>query len=77
MMSFRDPFADSLGDGYQVVQGLLALGSGGLTGRGLGQSVQKNLYLPDPQNDFILAVIGEELGFIGIALLMVLYALQA
>ena len=75
MMSFRDPFADSLGDGYQVVQGLLALGSGGLTGRGLGQSVQKNLYLPDPQNDFILAVIGEELGFIGIALLMVLYAL--
>lgn len=75
MMSFRDPFADSLGDGYQVVQGLLALGSGGLQGRGLGQSVQKNLYLPDPQNDFILAVIGEELGFIGILGLMILYAL--
>lgn len=75
MASFRDPFADALGDGYQVVQGLLALGSGGFLGKGLGQSVQKNLYLPDPQNDFILAVIGEELGFLGIAILMLVYAL--
>lgn len=75
MVSFRDPFADALGDGYQVVQGLLALGSGGVHGKGLGQSVQKNLYLPDPQNDFILAVIGEELGFIGILCLMIAYAL--
>lgn len=75
MVSFRDPFADALGDGYQVVQGLLALGSGGFLGKGLGQSVQKNLYLPDPQNDFILAVIGEELGFLGVALLMIVYAL--
>lgn len=72
-VTFLDPFADKQGDGYQVVQSLLAIGSGGLTGVGLGKSVQKNLYLPEPQNDFILAIIGEELGFIGIALLMILY----
>lgn len=71
--SFTDPFADALGDGFQVVQSLLALGSGGLFGVGLGKSIQKNLYLPEPQNDFILAIIGEELGFIGILVLMVAY----
>jgi cell division protein FtsW len=73
--SFTDPFADALGDGFQVVQSLLALGSGGLLGVGLGKSVQKNLYLPEPQNDFILAIIGEELGFVGIMALMALYLL--
>lgn len=73
--SFLHPFDDPMGDGYQVVQGLLAMGSGGLFGVGLGKSMQKNLYLPEPQNDFILAIIGEELGFIGIAALMVLYML--
>jgi len=72
--SFTNPFADPLGDGYQVVQSLLALGTGGLFGLGLGKSVQKNLYLPEPQNDFILAIIGEELGFVGIALLFIAYA---
>lgn len=72
--SFLDPFADPLGEGYQVVQGLLALGTGGLFGNGLGKSVQKNLYLPEPQNDFILSIIGEEIGFIGIVFLMVAYA---
>ena len=72
-MSFLDPFADSLGNGWQVVQSLLAMGTGGLTGRGLGNSIQKNLYLPEPQNDFILAIIGEELGFVGIFLLMVTF----
>lgn len=71
--SFLDPFQDELGDGFQVVQSLLALGSGGLFGVGLGKSVQKNLYLPEPQNDFILAIIGEELGFIGVMLLMAAY----
>ena len=75
VISFMDPFADALGGGYQVVQGLLALGSGGFLGKGLGQSVQKNLYLPEPQNDFILAIVGEELGFIGILALMAVYAL--
>lgn len=73
LTSFVDPFQDSLGEGYQAVQSLLALGSGGLFGVGLGKSLQKNLYLPEPQNDFILAIIGEELGFIGIILLLALY----
>lgn len=73
--SFLHPFDDPMGDGYQVVQGLLAMGSGGLFGVGLGRSMQKNLYLPEPQNDFILAIIGEELGFIGVAFLMVVYML--
>ena len=71
--SFLDPFKDALGDGYQVVQSLLALGSGGLAGLGLGKSIQKNLYLPEPQNDFILAIIGEELGYIAIILLLIVY----
>lgn len=71
--SFLDPFAHALDDGWQVVQSLLAMGTGGLTGRGLGNSIQKNLYLPEPQNDFILAIIGEELGFVGIAALILLY----
>lgn len=75
LTSFTDPFADPLGDGYQVVQSLLALGSGGLFGVGLGKSVQKNLYLPEPQNDFIVAIIGEELGFVGLMLLLVVYCL--
>ncbi len=73
IISFMDPFADKLGDGYQVVQSLLALGSGGLSGVGLGKSVQKTLYLPEPQNDFILAIIGEELGLIGVLLLLTVY----
>ena len=65
ILSFTDPFADPQGTGYQVVQSLLALGSGGLTGVGLGKSMQKTLYLPEPQNDFIFSVIGEEFGFVG------------
>jgi len=73
--TFLDPFKDASGEGYQVVQSLLALGSGGIFGVGLGKSVQKTLYLPEPQNDFILAVIGEELGFIGILILMTVYLL--
>ena len=75
MTNFIDPFQDLYGEGYQVAQSLLALGSGGLTGVGLGKSVQKSLYLPEPQNDFILAIIGEELGFLGILALIVLYCL--
>lgn len=73
LLSFLDPFEDALGNGWQVVQGLLALGTGGLTGLGLGNSIQKNLYLPEPMNDFILAIIGEELGFLGILVLMTVY----
>jgi cell division protein FtsW len=73
LTSFMDPFADPLNTGYQVVQSLLALGSGGLFGLGLGKSIQKNLYLPEPQNDFIFAIIGEELGFIGCLILIICY----
>ncbi len=73
VIGFTDPFQDSLGSGYQVVQSLLALGSGGVFGVGLGRSIQKTLYLPEPQNDFILAIIGEELGFVGLLCLMAAY----
>ena len=73
LTSFMDPFADRQGDGYQVTQGLIALGNGGLKGLGFGKSVAKNMYLPEPQNDFILAIIGEELGFIGFLVLMAAY----
>lgn len=75
LTSFIDPFADSQGDGYQVTQGLIALGNGGIKGLGFGKSITKNLYLPEPQNDFILAIIGEELGYIGVLLLMAIYIL--
>lgn len=74
LTSFTNPFADPLGDGFQAVQSLLALGTGGLFGLGLGKSVQKNLYLPEPQNDFILAIIGEELGYVGILILLIVFA---
>ena len=73
LTNFIDPFKNSQGEGYQVSQSLIALGNGGLKGLGLGNSVTKNLYLPEPQNDFILAIIGEELGFVGIFLLMTAY----
>lgn len=73
VISFLDPFADPLDTGYQVVQSLMALGSGGLFGLGPGKSIQKNLYLPEPQNDFILAIIGEELGYLGILTLMICF----
>ncbi|MBP5750452.1 MAG: cell division protein FtsW [Firmicutes bacterium] len=70
-----DPFADELGSGYQVVQSLLALGSGGVTGVGLGRSIQKALYLPEPMNDFITAIIGEELGLIGLLIMLIAFML--
>lgn len=75
LTSFVDPFADSQGDGYQVTQGLIALGNGGLKGLGFGRSITKNMYLPEPQNDFILAILGEELGYVGFLVLMILYIL--
>ena len=73
--SFLDPFSDLTGDGWQVVQSLYAIGSGGLAGLGLGQSRQKYLYLPEEHNDFIFSVVCEELGFIGAALILVLFAM--
>ena len=73
--SFLDPFSDLTGDGWQVVQSLYAIGSGGLVGLGLGQSRQKYLYLPEEHNDFIFSVVCEELGFLGAAAILVLFSL--
>ena len=75
ILSFLDPFQDPLGDGYQVIQGLYALGSGGLFGMGLGKSQQKWFYIPEPQNDFIFAIIGEELGLVGCAVVIMLFVI--
>ncbi|MEA4961989.1 putative lipid II flippase FtsW, partial [Lutispora sp.] len=72
-LSFRDPWADPLNTGYQAIQSLLALGSGGLFGLGLGNSRQKFFYIPEAQNDFIFSIIGEELGFIGAATVLFLF----
>lgn len=77
MTSFLDPWADAGGAGFQAVQGQIALGSGGLLGVGPGQSVQKIFYLPEAHTDFILAVIGEELGLVGVFALLSLYGLIA
>ncbi|MES6360039.1 FtsW/RodA/SpoVE family cell cycle protein, partial [Cutibacterium acnes] len=66
--SFTDPFKDPFGDGYQLANALMAIGRGEWFGVGLGASVQKLNYLPEAHTDFILAVIGEELGFAGVLL---------
>jgi cell division protein FtsW len=65
LLAFWDPWADPLGDGFQIIQSLIAVGTGGVLGRGLMEGVQKLFYLPEPHTDFIFAVIGEELGLIG------------
>ena len=75
MTGFLDPFADAQGNFFQTVQGLIALGSGGLTGVGLGNSVQKALWLPFAQNDFIFAIIGEETGFFGCLLVLIAFVI--
>lgn len=71
--AFLDPFKDESGTGYNLVQSLIAIGQGGLTGAGYGEGVQKLHYLPNPYNDFIFSVIGEEFGFIGTAMFLLLY----
>lgn len=73
--TWRDPFASTSDEGYQIVQSLYSIGSGGLTGLGLGQSRQKYLYLPEEHNDFIFSVVCEEFGFIGALLILTLFAL--
>lgn len=73
--AFLDPWQDPLGAGYQAIQSLYAIGPGGLVGLGLGASRQKYSYLPEPQTDFIYSIIAEELGFIGGALVLVLFTL--
>lgn len=75
LITFFDPWQDIAGDGWQIVQSLYAIGSGGLFGVGLGESKQKYLYLPEPHNDFIFAVLAEELGFIGCAVVIILFAI--
>lgn len=73
--SYLDPWADPTGSGWQVIKSLYAIGSGGIFGLGLGQSRQKYLYLPDAHNDFIMAIIGEELGLIGMIFVMGLFVI--
>ena len=75
LASWRDPFADPLGEGHQTIQSLYAIASGGLAGLGLGNSRQKYLYVPEPQNDFIFSILCEELGFAGAALAVGLFLL--
>ena len=71
---WHDPWIDPLNDGYQMVQSLLSIGSGGLLGVGLGKSRQKFLYLPEEHNDFIFSIVCEELGLIGACVIMLLFA---
>ncbi|MDQ0215242.1 cell division protein FtsW [Oikeobacillus pervagus] len=73
--SFLDPWSDPLGSGFQIIQSLYAIGPGGLFGLGLGESRQKFFYLPEPQTDFIFAILAEELGFIGGSVVLLLFAL--
>jgi cell division protein FtsW len=72
--AFIDPFKDKQGSGWQIMQSLYAIGSGGMFGLGLGRSRQKFLYLPEPHNDFIFSILCEELGFIGAAITLLLFA---
>lgn len=73
MLNFTNPWKDPIGDGYQLIQSFYALGAGGVTGLGLGQSRQKTLYMPEPHNDFIFSIIGEELGLIGCIFIITLF----
>lgn len=73
--AWLDPFADPSGTAYQTIQGLYAIGSGGLFGVGLGQSKQKYLYIPEAHNDFIFAILAEEIGFVGCATVLILFAI--
>ncbi len=75
VLMFLNPWSDASGKGYQLIQSLITLGSGGITGLGLGRGIQKSFFLPEPQTDFIFSVIGEEFGFIGTAFVLVLYGL--
>lgn len=77
LFAFLDPWADPLDTGYHIIQSLLALGSGGIFGIGLGKSRQKFLYLPEPGTDFIFAVLGEEMGLIGTMLVLFLFFMFA
>ena len=75
IQTWLDPFADPTGSGWQIINSLYAIGSGGMFGVGLGESKQKYLYLPEPHNDFIFAVLAEELGFFGCVVVILLFAI--
>lgn len=75
ILNFMDPWQDPTGTGWQAIQSLYAIGSGGLFGVGLGESKQKYLYIPEPQNDFIFSILAEELGFVGCTIVIILFAL--
>ena len=75
VLSFLDPWADPRGHGYQAVESLLAFGAGGASGVGLGGSHQKLFFLPAAHTDFILSIVGEELGFVGVSGVLLLFAL--
>lgn len=75
IIAFMDPFSDPLGMGYQLIQSLLAIARGGITGLGIGDSKQKLFYLPEPHTDFVFSVLGEELGLIGCFLVLILFFL--
>ena len=74
LISFMDPWQYPSGEGYQMIHSLMAFGTGGLWGTGIGQGYQKLFYLPEPHTDFIFSVIGEELGFWGVMVILCLYA---
>lgn len=73
ILSFLNPWEDPLGSGFQIIQSLYAIGPGGLFGLGFGNSIQKNFYLPEPQTDFIFAIISEEFGFLGVVIVTSLF----
>ena len=75
LVTFMNPFADTQGSGWQIIQSLYAIGSGGLFGVGLGNSTQKYLYLPEAHNDFIFSIIAEELGFAGCLAVIIMFAI--
>ena len=73
IISFINPWTDPLGSGFQIIQSLYAIGPGGLLGLGFGNSIQKHFYLPEPQTDFIFAIISEEFGFLGVLIVATLF----
>lgn len=75
IIAYIDPFSDPLGSGFQIIQSLYALGPGGILGSGVNNSIQKHFYLPEPQTDFIFAIIAEEYGLIGSLLIIILFGL--
>jgi cell division protein FtsW len=77
VLAFLDPWADPLGNGFQIIQSLIAVGTGGVFGRGLMAGVQKLFYLPEPHTDFIFAVIGEELGLVGTSVVLLCFCIIA